>query len=119
MTASTSYHISRGNKSPRREPCSGVGSVWAQQGRLDRKRQHTPCAMDHSSSSYKGYQVLSSMTCLSILAKAKIWHRAGPATWLLSIIRASHWAYNWFREAKSPGRLCAKFWLSLISIDKS
>src|SRR5215831_8996761 len=32
-----------------------------------------------------------------------------------SIIWAFHCAYNAFREVTSPGRMLAKFWLSLIS----
>src|SRR5438105_2190588 len=35
-----------------------------------------------------------------------------------SIIWVFHCPYSWFREAKFPGWLCAKFWLSLISVDK-
>src|SRR4029453_8625248 len=35
-----------------------------------------------------------------------------------AIIWAFHCPYNWFKEAKSPGWVPAKFWLSLISVDK-
>src|SRR5262249_23487646 len=46
----------------------------------------------------------------------------GPSTSISchrgSIIWAFHCAYNAFREVTSPGRLLAKFWLSLISVAK-
>src|SRR5262249_45073532 len=35
-----------------------------------------------------------------------------------AIIWAFHWLYNWFKEAKSPDRLCAKLLLSLMSVAK-